>query len=80
MPESIRCKAPSADLWAGQTDEGELGFTYDEADQILLLLVDQRFSSDEVIARGFRIQPRTPRGAADADRTSSSVYRRRSAS
>jgi NAD+ synthase len=53
VPESIQLKAPSADLWAGQTDEGELGFTYDEADQILFLLVDQRFSSDEVIGRGF---------------------------
>ena len=48
-----QAKAPSADLWAGQTDEGELGFTYDEADQILFLLVDQRYSTDEVVARGF---------------------------
>ena len=28
-------KAPTADLWAGQTDEGELGFTYAEVDKLL---------------------------------------------
>ena len=45
VPESIVAKAPSADLWAGQTDEGELGFTYDQADQVLHLLYDQRFTA-----------------------------------
>lgn len=54
VPERVRAKAPSADLWAGQTDEGELGFSYDEADQILYLLVDERRRPDEVIAQGFR--------------------------
>ena len=29
---------PSAGLWAGQTDEGELGITYDELDQVLTVL------------------------------------------
>ena len=53
VPDSILAKAPSADLWAGQTDEGELGFSYDQADQILYLLVDQRYTPEEVIARGF---------------------------
>lgn len=54
VPEHIVRKAPSADLWAGQTDEGELGFTYDEADQILYLLYDQRYKPEEVIAMGFK--------------------------
>lgn len=36
IPESIINKAPSADLWSDQTDEGEMGFTYEEADKILL--------------------------------------------
>ncbi len=36
VPQSILDKAPSADLWTGQTDEGELGFTYAEVDQLLL--------------------------------------------
>jgi NAD+ synthase len=37
----------------GQTDEGELGFTYAEADQLLYLLVDQRYSPGECIEAGF---------------------------
>ncbi len=53
VPESVLAKAPSADLWAGQTDEGELGFTYDTADQILYLLVDRRYSAEDVAASGF---------------------------
>jgi len=54
VPESILAKPPSADLWQGQTDEGELGFTYAEVDQVLYLLVDERYTVDEVIEEGFR--------------------------
>jgi NAD+ synthase len=54
MPESILHKAPSADLWVGQTDEGELGFSYAEVDQVLYLLVDERYTLDEAAAEGFR--------------------------
>lgn len=53
VPASIIDKPPSADLWAGQTDEDELGFTYDEADQVLFLLVDERYTVDEVADEGF---------------------------
>jgi len=53
IPAAIIDKAPSADLWAGQTDEGELGFTYAEVDRLLYLLVDQRFSPAECIDAGF---------------------------
>ncbi|MCI0711694.1 MAG: NAD+ synthase [Chloroflexi bacterium] len=53
VPESILSKAPSADLWEGQTDEGELGYTYDDADQLLYLLVDERYTTREAIAAGF---------------------------
>jgi NAD+ synthase len=53
VPEEIINKAPSADLWPGQTDEGDLGYTYDEADQLLYLLVDRRYSPDEVVEAGF---------------------------
>ncbi|WP_448335796.1 NAD+ synthase [Bellilinea sp.] len=53
VPESIRRKAPSADLWAGQTDEGELGYTYAEVDRLLYLLVDQRYTPQECIEAGF---------------------------
>ena len=53
VPGQIIAKAPSADLWAGQTDEGELGFTYDQADAILYRIVDERRRIDDVIAEGF---------------------------
>ena len=53
VPSEIIDKAPSADLWAGQTDEDELGFTYDEADKLLYLLVDERYSPAECIEAGF---------------------------
>ena len=41
VPEVIIAKPPSADLWVGQTDEDELGFTYEEVDRLLFLLVDR---------------------------------------
>lgn len=53
VPEAIIQKPPSADLWVGQTDEGELGFTYAEVDKLLYLLVDERYTREEVIAAGF---------------------------
>jgi NAD+ synthetase len=53
VPAPIIEKAPSADLWIGQTDEEELGFTYDLADQILYLLIDQRYTPQEVVEAGF---------------------------
>lgn len=53
VPEAIIQKPPSADLWAGQTDEGELGFTYAEVDKLLYLLVDERYTRDEAISAGF---------------------------
>jgi NAD+ synthase len=53
IPAPIIDKAPSADLWAGQTDENELGFTYEEVDKLLYLLIDQRYSPQEAIEAGF---------------------------
>ena len=53
IPAPIIDKPPSADLWVGQTDEGELGFTYDEVDRLLYLLVDQRYSPQECVEEGF---------------------------
>ena len=53
VPEVIVNKAPTADLWAGQTDEQELGFTYREADQVLYLLVDRRYTPQECVEAGF---------------------------
>jgi len=53
IPGVIIDKPPSADLWIGQTDEDELGFTYEEVDKLLYLLVDQRFSAQDCIEEGF---------------------------
>jgi NAD+ synthase len=53
IPAPVIDKAPSADLWEGQTDEGELGFTYNDVDQVLFLLVDARYTIDEVVDEGF---------------------------
>lgn len=53
IPQPVIDKAPSADLWEGQTDEGELGFTYNDVDQVLFLLVDARYTVDEVVEEGF---------------------------
>ncbi|MHB1293638.1 MAG: NAD+ synthase [Anaerolineae bacterium] len=53
VPAAVIEKAPSADLWQGQTDEGELGFTYDDADQILYLLTEQGLNLDHITTLGF---------------------------
>ena len=53
VPEEIVSKAPSADLWAGQTDEGELGFTYREVDELLFWMTDEGLSREALLARGF---------------------------
>ena len=53
VPEVIVNKPPSADLWIGQTDEGELGFTYEQVDRLLFLIVDQRYSPQECVEEGF---------------------------
>jgi NAD+ synthase len=53
VPDVIISKPPTADLWKDQTDEGELGFTYADVDQLLYLLVDQRYSPDECVEAGF---------------------------
>ncbi len=53
VPDVVIEKAPSADLWLGQTDEGELGFTYEEVDKLLFLLIDQRYTPEECVESGF---------------------------
>jgi len=54
IPKSIIKKKPSADLWIGQTDEKELGFTYKEVDKLLFYLIDCHYSDKELIALGFK--------------------------
>jgi NAD+ synthase len=53
VPDVIVDKPPTADLWIGQTDEGELGYTYAEVDQLLYLLIDQRYTPEECIEAGY---------------------------
>jgi len=53
VPDEIIEKPPSADLWDGQTDEGELGFTYEEVDKLLYLMVDERFTVAELVDSGY---------------------------
>lgn len=53
VPEPIIQKKPSADLWLGQSDEEELGFSYGEVDRLLFYLIDKRYSIAEAIERGF---------------------------
>jgi len=52
VPEAIVAKQPSADLWVGQTDEAELGFTYDEVDRVLALMIDRRYEVRDLVAAG----------------------------
>lgn len=53
VPQPIIDKPPSADLWAGQTDEQEMGVTYEEVDRLLYLLVDERYTLDEAVEAGY---------------------------
>ncbi len=53
VPTAIVQKAPSADLWAGQTDEVELGFQYREVDRLLYYLIERRYTVAELEREGF---------------------------
>lgn len=53
VPESILIKKPSADLWKDQTDEGEMGFTYDEVDKYFYSKIDRKLSKEQLTEVGF---------------------------
>jgi NAD+ synthase len=53
VPSQVIEKPPSADLWVGQTDEEELGLTYEEVDAILHYIIDLRYNRDEIFQVGF---------------------------
>ena len=53
VPRQIIAKAPSADLWPDQTDEGEGAFSYPVLDRILYWRIDRRRSTDELVGMGF---------------------------
>ncbi len=52
VPEEILSKPPTADLVQGQTDEGDLGISYERADRILYWLLKGR-RRDQLLALGF---------------------------
>ena len=53
VPDAIISKAPSADLWPGQTDEAEAGFSYPVLDRLLFWMIDRRRTDAELAALGF---------------------------
>src|SRR3989304_5600918 len=53
VPAEIVAKKPSADLWVGQTDEEELGFTYEGGDRLLYYVVDRRYELPALLELGF---------------------------
>jgi len=52
VTKSIIEKPPSADLWSGQSDEADLGYTYEQLDKALKLYVDERKTKEEIISLG----------------------------
>jgi NAD+ synthase len=52
VPAQVISKVPSADLWEGQSDEQELGFTYEAVDRLLFNLVDRRYAPDDMVEMG----------------------------
>lgn len=52
-PKEIIEQKPTAGLWHGQTDEGEFGFTYQEADQVLYLYFEKKLKTEDIVKQGF---------------------------
>jgi NAD+ synthase len=53
VPDAIVRKPPTADLWPGQTDEIEGGFSYPVLDRLLFWRIDKRRSMEEMAELGF---------------------------
>ena len=56
LPEEIVAKAPSADLWEGQSDEEDLGFGYEEVDLLLYLMLEKRMTKTAILEEGIEEQ------------------------
>ncbi|MCK4874972.1 MAG: NAD+ synthase [Sulfurimonas sp.] len=52
VSKSIIKKPPSADLWDGQSDEADLGYTYAQLDEAMKLYVEDRLSKEEIVEYG----------------------------
>jgi len=53
VSKSIIKKPPSADLWDGQSDEADLGYTYAQLDEVMKLYVEDRISQEDIISQGY---------------------------
>jgi len=53
LPASVIEKAPSADLFEGQTDEGEIGYSYQTMDPVIHAIADLKLSEEEIVKEGF---------------------------
>jgi len=53
IPDYISKKEPTADLWAGQSDEKEIGYKYEEIDKLLFFMVDKKLSKNKLMSLGF---------------------------
>ena len=54
VPDNVVKKTPTADLWVGQSDEGEFGFTYGEADIVLYLYFEKKRKIEQISAEGYQ--------------------------
>ena len=52
VPDALVEKVPSADLWEGQSDEADLGFSYGEVDKLLYMMLEERMGRDAVLREG----------------------------
>jgi len=52
LPAAVVEREPSAELWPGQTDEGELGVSYGVADRVLYYYLESRRRPDAIVAAG----------------------------
>jgi NAD+ synthase len=53
VTDAIISKPPSADLWDGQSDEADLGYTYSQIDSVLKELIENRKNKEELVSSGF---------------------------
>ncbi|HQT93501.1 MAG: hypothetical protein B7Z68_08015 [Acidobacteria bacterium 21-70-11] len=53
VPEAVVGKPPTADLWPGQTDAGELGFDYPAVDPVLYWHHEGGLGREALLAAGF---------------------------
>lgn len=56
VPEPILVKPPTADLYTGQTDEAQIGYSYAAIDAAFVHLIEDRLPPEQVVAMGFEVE------------------------